>query len=186
MIYIIAIIFITSLYLVTLQKDLKIKIVFIQTNKNIMAYSPTTIANYFIQEKTKFGKLTSMKLIKLVYLSYAWYITLKGKENPLTNEKAQAWKYGPVFPSLYKVIKSEGKIEVEKSLPNNIEEVISKEDSEFLEKIWDLYGKYDGVELSAMTHAEGTPWRKVYCRDCNSEIPDDLIISHYEPRLKSA
>ncbi|TXK74611.1 DUF4065 domain-containing protein [Mesonia sp. K4-1] len=149
-----------------------------------MAYSPTTIANYFIQEKAKFGKLTSMKLIKLVYLAYSWYITLNGKNKPLTLEKAQAWKYGPVFPSLYKVIKREGKINVSEPLPNDKEETISKEDSEFLEKIWDLYGKYNGVELSAMTHAEGTPWREVYCRDCNSEIPDDSIIDHYSPKLK--
>lgn len=188
MIYVIILttIFVISLNLVPLKIKQQKETVYIKRNENIMAYNPTTIANYFIQEKTKFGKLTSMKLIKMVYLSYAWYITLKGKENPLTNEKAQAWKYGPVFPSLYKVIKSEGKVEVEKPLRNTTEEVISKEDAEFLEKIWDLYGKYNGVQLSAMTHAEGTPWREVYCRDCNSEIPDDLIISHYEPRLKSA
>jgi len=183
MIYILVLLFIIGLYLVTLRKE---KIIYININKNDMTYNTTTIANYFIQEKAKFGKLTSMKLIKLVYLAYAWYITLKGKENPLTNEKVQAWKYGPVFPSLYKVIKSEGKIDVDRPLPNNKEEVIIQEDAEFLDRIWDLYGKYDGVELSAMTHTEGTPWRKVYCRDCNSEIPDDLIIEHYKPKLKTA
>ena len=188
--YIIISVFLIVLFLVTLRKEeiTRTKVVYIlkQGNNINMAYSPTTIANYFIQEKAKFGKLTSMKLIKLVYISYAWYITLKGKESPLTSEKAQAWKYGPVFPSLYKIIKSEGKVEVEKSLPIDKEEVISKEDAEFLDKIWDLYGKYNGVELSAMTHAEKTPWREVYCIDCNSEIPDDLIISHYTPKLKSA
>lgn len=151
-----------------------------------MAYSPTTIANYFIQEKAKFGKLTSMKLIKLVYLAYSWYITLTNGEKRLTEEKSQAWKFGPVFPSLYKVIKQEGKIVIENPLPNDKEEIISKEDAEFLDKIWDLYGKYDGIQLSAMTHAEGTPWREVYCRDCNSEIPDESIIEHYQPRLKPA
>ncbi|WP_418263362.1 Panacea domain-containing protein [Flavobacterium faecale] len=188
--YLIIAVLLIALFLVTLWKEeiTKTKVVYIskQDNNSIMSYSPTTIANYFIQEKAKFGKLTSMKLIKLVYISYAWYITLKGKENPLTTEKAQAWKYGPVFPSLYKVIKSEGTIEVEKPLPNDKEEVIINEDAEFLDKIWGLYGKYNGVELSAMTHAENTPWREVYCRDCNSEIPDDLIISHYAPKLKSA
>jgi uncharacterized phage-associated protein len=188
--YVIIAVLLIVLFLVTLRKEeiTKTKVVYIskQDNNNTMSYSPTTIANYFIQEKAKFGKLTSMKLIKLVYISYAWYITLKGKENPLTNEKAQAWKYGPVFPSLYKVIKSEGTVEVEKPLPNNREEVITREDANFLDKMWDLYGKYNGVELSAMTHAEKTPWREVYCRNCNSEIPDDLIISHYTPKLKSA
>lgn len=151
-----------------------------------MTYNPTTIANYFIQEKSKTDRLTSMKLIKLVYLAYSWYITLNGKEKPLTDEKAQAWKYGPVFPSLYNVIKKEGKIVVTEPLPNNKQETILTSDKEFLEKIWGLYGKYDGVQLSAMTHAEGTPWRNVYCRDCNTVIPDESIIEHYEPKLKPA
>lgn len=153
---------------------------------NIMPYSPTTIANYYIQEKSKFGILTSMKVIKLVYLAYAWYITLSNGEKRLTGEKSQAWKYGPVFPSLYKIIKQEGKINIDKPLQNNKEEVITSADAEFLDRIWELYGKYNGVELSAMTHAEGTPWREVYCRDCNSEIPDESIINHYRPKLKTA
>ncbi|WGH74700.1 DUF4065 domain-containing protein [Tenacibaculum tangerinum] len=151
-----------------------------------MAYSPTTVANYFVQEKAKFGKLTSMKLIKLVYLAYSWYITLNGQEQPLTTEKPQAWKYGPVFPSLYKIIKKEGKIELSEPLPNDVEEVISNEDTAFLERIWDLYGEYNGIQLSAMTHAEGTPWREVYSIGNNSEIPDEFIINHYQPRLKPA
>ncbi|SFN98097.1 Uncharacterized phage-associated protein [Bizionia echini] len=158
----------------------------VQKTNDIMAYSPTTIANYYIQEKAKLGTLTSMKLIKLVYLAYAWYITLSNGEKRLTEEKSQAWKYGPVFPSLYKIIKQEGKINIDKPLPNSKEEVIVSEDAEFLDRIWELYGKYNGVELSAMTHAEGTPWREVYCRDCNSEIPDESIINHYKPKLKTA
>ncbi len=141
MIYLI--IFLTTLliigiYFLTLQNKHHIKIIYITKNVNTMAYNPTTIANYFVQEKAKLGKLTSMKLIKLVYLSYAWYIALKGKENPLTNEKAQAWKYGPVFPTLYKVIKSEGKIDVDIPLPNNKEEVIVKE-AEVILIAWQLH-----------------------------------------------
>jgi uncharacterized phage-associated protein len=149
-----------------------------------MAYNTVTIANYFIQEKLKFGKITSMKLIKLVYLAYSWYVTLNDGKKRLTEEHCQAWKYGPVFPSLYKIIKREGNINIVSPLPSDKEEILSKEDVEFLDKIWDMYGRYDGIELSAMTHAEGTPWREVYCRDCNSEIPDESIIEHYKPLLK--
>ncbi len=148
-----------------------------------MAYSPTTIANYFIQEKAKFGKLTPMKIIKLVYLSYSWYLALTDGQKKLVNESVQAWKFGPVFPSLYKSIKSKGKIQIYEPLPYDKEETITQEDAEFLERIWTMYGDYNGTELSAMTHQLDTPWQKVYCDDRNSEIPDREILAHYKNRL---
>ena len=48
-----------------------------------------------------------------------------------------------------------------------------------------MYGKYDGVYLSALTHQMETPWQKVYCRGCNSEINDDDILEHYGSKLKN-
>jgi len=148
-----------------------------------MAYSPTTIANYYIQEKAKFGKLTPMKLIKLVYFAHSWYLALTDGEK-LVDEKIQAWKYGPVFPSLYDNIKLKGKIEISDPLPYDREETISKEDAEFLERIWDMYGNYNGIELSAITHANDTPWQKIYKEDTrDSEIPNEEILRHYKTRL---
>lgn len=148
-----------------------------------MAYSPTTIANYFIQEKAKFGKLTPMKLIKLTYLAYSWYLAVTdGKK--LIDENVQAWKFGPVFPSLYRNIKTKGKIEINEPLSYDKEETIKSEDAEFLERIWTMYGDYNGTELSAMTHQTDTPWQRVYCDDCNSTIPDKDILEHYKLRLQ--
>ena len=62
-----------------------------------MAYNPTTVANYFIKNY-KSGDMTPMKVIKLTYLSYCWYLALTKSER-LLNEKAVAWDFGPVFPS---------------------------------------------------------------------------------------
>lgn len=149
-----------------------------------MKYNPVTVANYFIQEKGKLGKLTPMKLIKLTYLAYGWYLALNNGNQTLINEKPQAWDYGPVFPSLYDSLKRFGRTEIDSILPYENEEVIESVDAKFLNKIWSLYGKYDGVQLSAMTHSEGTPWRKVYKRGCNYIIPDDAILAHYQPKLK--
>ena len=59
MIYILAIIFLTVLFLVTLQEEEK---------QIVMSYSPTTIANYFIEKHSKDGELTPMKLLKLTFL----------------------------------------------------------------------------------------------------------------------
>ncbi|WP_366513810.1 type II toxin-antitoxin system antitoxin SocA domain-containing protein [Planktotalea sp.] len=40
-----------------------------------------------------------MKLQKLVYIAYGWHLALSGKK--LFTEEIEAWKHGPVVPSLY-------------------------------------------------------------------------------------
>lgn len=164
-----------TLYISEKQKQKKVK--------NTMAYSPTTIANYFIKNH-KSNNMTPMKVIKLTYLSYCWYLALT-KTKKLLNEKAVAWDFGPVFPSLYQSIKYYGKSSIQREIPTHTKEEIQTEDIEFLDRIWLMYGKYDGVYLSALTHKMETPWQKVYCRGCNSEINDEDILEHYSSMLKT-
>lgn len=150
-----------------------------------MPYNPTTVANHFIK-KYKASDMTPMKVIKLVYISYCWYIALTDNKGRLLNEKAEAWDFGPVFPSLYRSLKEYGRDKITKEIPAHIDEKINDEDAEFLDKMWNMYGKYDGIHLSALTHQIETPWQKVYCKGCNSEISDEDIYEHYSKLLKPA
>ena len=150
-----------------------------------MAYNPTTVANYFIGKYSKDGNLTPMKIIKLTYIAYGWYLALTNKEERLIDEKPIAWDFGPVFPSLYYRIKQYKKNIITERIPNPIKnEKISADDEKFLDKIWDLYGRFDGIYLCALTHTEGTPWTKVYQKDTNAVISDDDIYDHYKTKLK--
>lgn len=178
MIYVLTVIFLIILFLVTLQKE---------ENKNVMTYSPTTVANYFIEKHSKDGELTPMKLLKLTYIAYGWYLALtKGKEK-LLNEQPVAWDLGPVFPSLYSNIKkSYEKWNITKKIPTIISENIDVRDKTFLDKIWNIYGMHDGEYLSALTHENGTPWHEVYCKGCNSILSDESILKHYTSKLKPA
>lgn len=170
------------LFLVTLREEEK-QIVFNQ-NINVMAYSSTTVANYFIRNYSKYGDLTPMKVIKMTYLAYSWYLALADGEKRLIEEKLEAWDYGPVFPNLYQNLKNYGKTKINEPIPSSKEEIVDIEDAKFLDKIWSMYGKFDGVQLSAITHSQDTPWQKSYCYGCNSEIIDDKILEHYKPKLK--
>lgn len=58
-------------------------------------YNPITIANYFIKKYQEDDKLTPMKLIKLTYIAYGWYLALRNGEK-LVSEKPQAWDLGPI------------------------------------------------------------------------------------------
>ncbi|WP_269233795.1 Panacea domain-containing protein [Flavobacterium flavigenum] len=146
-----------------------------------MAYNPTTVANYFIEKYSKNGDLTPMKIIKLTYIAYGWYLALTDKQQKLIDENPIAWDFGPVFPSLYYSIKQYKKEKITEKIPNTTKnERISNEDEQFLDKIWEVYGRFDGVYLSALTHIDGTPWQKVYRKDLNAVISDDDIFEHYK------
>jgi len=146
-----------------------------------MAYNPTTVANYFIEKYSKNGDLTPMKIIKLTYIAYGWYLALTDKQQKLIDENPIAWDFGPVFPSLYYSIKQYKKEKITEKIPNATKnERISNEDEQFLDKIWEVYGRFDGVYLSALTHIDGTPWKKVYRKDLNAVISDDDIFEHYK------
>ncbi|TDW46057.1 putative phage-associated protein [Flavobacterium sp. 270] len=150
-----------------------------------MAYNPTTVANYFIGKYSKTGNLTPMKVIKLTYIAYGWYLALTDKKDRLIDEKPLAWDFGPVFPSLYYSIKQYKKNIITEKIPNPVSnERISGDDEKFLDKIWELYGRFDGIYLSALTHTEGSPWTKVYRKDMNAVISDDDIFDHYKTKLK--
>lgn len=150
-------------------------------------YRPTTVANYFIENFGDKGELTPMKLLKLTYIAYGFYLALTNGKKRLVDEKPVAWDLGPVFPSLYSDIKrSYDKWNITKPISTNISEIISDQDKVFLGKIWALYGKYNGEYLSALTHEEGTPWSDVYKKHQNMILQDEAIISHYKLKLKTA
>lgn len=154
-------------------------------------YNPITISNFFIQEYGDENSITPMRLVKLVYLSHAWYLGLTGKA--LIDENPEAWKYGPVIPTVYHYYKSFRSNPI-KSTPNSIDynSEISATDQKFLRSVWQTYKNYSGVELSALTHQVGTPWfitwnnlshNKFTLGVNNKQISDNLIKEHYKEKI---
>ncbi|WP_347070138.1 type II toxin-antitoxin system antitoxin SocA domain-containing protein [Flavobacterium sp. WV_118_3] len=149
-----------------------------------MPYNPTTIANYFIERYGKAGELTPMKLLKLTYIAYGWYLAITDGKKRLTNEHPIAWDMGPVFPTLYSNIKKNyKKWNITTTILTALTETITEQDKTFLDKIWSIYGKFDGIYLSALTHQDGTPWRSVYSKGCNIPLKDEDIYRHYKGKM---
>lgn len=152
--------------------------------------SPVQVANYFIQKSLDEGRLlTPMQVIKLTYLAHGWNYAYFSED--LLSEAVQAWQYGPVIRSLYHELKEYGN--------RVIPELIRDRDGSFskvpesderralLDKVWDVYSKYSGGQLSTMTHQKGTPWHQVYEREGGklkrwAPIPNNLIRAHYAQR----
>lgn len=143
-----------------------------------MSYKPLQVANYFLKEHGPNGKLTHLKLQKLVYFANGWRLGLNG--GALVNERPQVWRYGPVFASLYRALARFGQREIEAPVEamaasSTIALVDDLDVQKFLEKIWGEYGDYSGPELSDLTHARGTPWRKV-AEEYRFRVPYETII----------
>ena len=169
-----------------------------------MKCSAKAIANYFLQRHPR--EISHLKLQKLVYISHGWHLGIFG--TPLVeDELAEAWRYGPVFPSLYhefKVFESKPidklatDIEFFNALEKGVEKIrynilkpgIDRDDIqkvELLDKIWKGYGNLTAVQLSDLTHADGTPWFDVWNTNPgfrNLHIDNEIIKAHYQEKLR--
>lgn len=147
-------------------------------------YQANTIAQYFINKYGDVGNITPMKLIKLVYIAHGWYLGFTDKQ--LISESPEAWKYGPVIPSVYDKYKSYRNQNIYPTTKNVFNLGINAKDQLFLDKIWTTYGKENGLQLSNRTHQPGTPWSIVWNKLINSnefytlQIDNDLIRNHYK------
>jgi len=156
-----------------------------------MAYHPRVIANALLRQASKSGaKLSHLKLQKLVFFLDAWNLALH--DQPLIDERPQAWPYGPVFSSLYQELKRFGAKDIQGYLkeidPISGREVAlipNPEDKPFwdlVDQVWDRYGKLTAVQLSSLSHTKGSPWDEAR-QDQVREISDRSIKDFYRPQL---
>lgn len=150
-------------------------------------YTPLAVANEFIDRHGEPYGLEHMKLQKLVYCSYGYWLGHYGLTNArLTSEGPQIWKFGPVFPSLYHALKLFGRREIDapqSASPFGTPDRVDEGDREVLNLIdwvWDRYGHMTSFSLSDLTHRPGTPWHRVAQENNfrvaqNTPIPDEYI-----------
>ena len=136
-------------------------------------YTPQQIANFFIKKaKEQNVELTKIKLMKLIYIAYAWYLAHKNED--LFDEPIEAWKCGKVVPSIYN--------ELRKTLGNRVSSYVQdqfinnsdiQEDKVLricLDGPWQLYKNMDDFQLVATLHEEDSPWFKVYKPNQNNIV----------------
>ncbi|MBE7653709.1 DUF4065 domain-containing protein [Tenacibaculum finnmarkense] len=146
-------------------------------------YNCFDIAKKFVYLSQKEGvSMSAMKLLKLTYIAHGYYLAFS--EKPLFSNSIEAWKYGPVIPDLYHIIK---RVDFSSNDFNYIEMYsqnnLSKDDDKFIEAVWNAYKKFDGGQLSSKTHQDGTPWDKTYNGQAFTKINDGLIKEYYQKKI---
>lgn len=122
--------------------------------------SPIEIAKYFLMRAEKDGELiTPLKMQKLVYFAYVFYLVAKQGKERLFEEKIEAWPAGPVVPSLYRELKKYG------SSPIDAESFVDITEQRFLDKLgpevknildrtYENCEKWTAFELVVLSHEE--------------------------------
>ena len=150
------------------------------------------IANYFIDRSNKENKgIDLLKLVKLVYIAHGYILALL-KESYLNPryDKVEAWKFGPVIPTVYHTFKHNGREPIsEKGIVyigdfdegTFVEPEMNDEKPEpILDFVWKRYGSSDGSSLVNFLHKEGSPWDYYYRPGKNVEIPDKVTELYFK------
>ena len=144
------------------------------------SYDPRAIANEFLRLRD--GPTNQMWLQKMVYIANGWNLAINNE--PLTDARIEAWDGGPVFRAIWNQIRDfgynvkggllgdhQGRPYVAELTPN---------ERNVLEHVWKRYGGYSGLELSRLTHQEGTPWSNAFFgKGRNSPLDPADIKQHF-------
>ena len=161
-----------------------------------MTNNAISVANEFIKlaKIDNVTDLTFVKLRNLVYIAYGFGLSLfDGKKSMIDPrfDAVEAWKYGPVIPSVYhtfkqnqnKNIEEEGILfsKMENDIPTiDYPELKDNEAKSIVNIVWRRYGKMKAYELMRLTHMKGTPWSISYIEGKNCKIPEVITKLYYD------
>ena len=157
-----------------------------------MPYHATLIAYVFVKRGIEeLNPVTQMKLQKMVFFAHGYHLARYGI--PLIEEEFEAWKFGPVIPSIYHSYKLYGSEPITDSiLIQNIYELESQSLSlsataiEAINYTWEATKNVSAITLSAWTHKNGSPWAETFKPNTNSiPIKNDRIGEYFTGILSS-
>ena len=129
---------------------------------------------------------------KLVYFTYGF--ALASLNRKLFTEEIEAWKYGPVVPSLYHEFKhfeenpiNKLSIHYSRTRRSISKPTVDEEDKaiiNILKTIDKYYGEQSEEEISKMTHHTNSPWENSYLdKEDNCKINYTDIKKHFKELL---
>lgn len=158
-----------------------------------MKINALAVANYLVEiANSDSSPLKLLGLMKRVYIVHGFCLAIYGKSIlDKRFDKVEAWKYGPVIPSVYHSFKhykdtSITNLETVLELGANNEirfETPTLNDVDIQSvcgMVMKRYANFSDSEIVALTHKEGTPWSICYIEGMNAPIPDQITELHYQ------
>ena len=162
--------------------------------------SASAVANKLIDiaksndKSTILDNVTNLLINKTIYFVHGFYLLHHNQPviNVAHKEYIEAWKYGPVVPSIYHEFKRFGKdivsdysIVDEETETDGTRQYIHKlPNNGNIVKIFDWFldnflKTHRAEELVSITHVKNSPWYNVYHQDDARKIIDNDIITPY-------
>jgi uncharacterized phage-associated protein len=137
------------------------------------------VAAYILSRQ---GRMTAMKLEKLVYYAKAWHFVWDSES--LFPQRTEAWANGPVVPELY--AEHRGQFNVE-SLKKGDPGALEPSERGSIDAVLEHYGSMTPYQLSELTHSE-RPWREARGdtpagERSHAEISEAAMFEYYDGLL---
>ena len=132
-------------------------------------------------------QLDPLQINKIAFFCHGWSVGVNRK--PLISETIEAWRWGPVIPSIYQTFRMFGELPVTYNVFLKLENVnatsidFSKEETAIMDPVIDYYSQYVGGVLIGITHEDGSPWQQCWVEGMNNPIPNNLIEEYYRNKL---
>jgi uncharacterized phage-associated protein len=121
--------------------------------------------------------LTNLELQKLLYLAHMKYMGQNGGDL-LTVEAFEAWKYGPVIPSLYHLVKRFGDHSISDVFL--IDRNMRLPQHKMIKEVIRQFSNRSPGDLVELTHKPGGAWDTHYDEHLSHvKIPNDAILAEY-------
>lgn len=142
-------------------------------------YSVQEIADWFLNKES----MSHKKLEKLLYLAYGYTFAILNRK--LFDDKFYAYVHGPIVKAIYNQYQDYGLSEIGKI---NIKPKFDADTEDVLEQVWQVYGKYDGIELESIVR-QTTPWQKARqgisnLDDRGCKISQQDIADYFSTKIK--
>ncbi len=126
--------------------------------------------------------LTNLHLQKLLY-----YVQGKalGRENRKAfSDDIEAWKLGPVVPTIYHMVKNPQKTSIDSEVFHDVGEIAPMQEK-FIACVWEELRHLSAWGLAGQTHEE-SPWKSAWehrltDRHGTAEISEDSLIEFFKP-----
>lgn len=126
---------------------------------NQMMYNALDIAAYIVEHENTCGRVVSnLRLQKQLYFVQASFYQRYGE--PCFKDQIEAWDFGPVVPTVYKVYKYFGSFHIPYAAKSS-SMIIQERDQAYIGSLLDSLSKFSTSTLVDISHAQ-KPWQLAY------------------------
>lgn len=159
-----------------------------------MKTNAISVANYIVELAKKDNtELHLLGLVKRVYIAHGFSLALYYRS--LLDDrfdKVEAWRYGPVIPSVYHSFKQFKSAPITDFAQNMrwdeksrtevwyTPTVTDDQDKAVIEAVWKRYANMKDSKIVDLLHMRGTPWSLFYEEGKNNTIPDEVTGAYYQ------